>query len=192
MKMSFFYTDTDCLWISSFQQHLLEHRIGEELGDVEDELEGGICFDAYFICPKVYLAKYYIKQRDGSVKSKVKMRAKGHPSYCLKPEYYKFVWETGSVQTDQFVMLKKIKWKLTGREKQEGLTAISIKKLDCRRRLNRDTWLGRVKLTNGKTYPIGYFTAEELENVSLFGEGDEEEEDEEPEFQLGELTDTPS
>lgn len=190
MKMSFFYTDTDCLWISSFQQHLLEHRIGEELGDVEDELEGGICFDAYFICPKVYLARYYIKQRDGSVKLKVKMRAKGHPSYCLKPEYYKFVWETGSVQTDEFVMLKKIKWKLTGREKQEGLTAISIKKLDCRRRLNRDTWLGRIKLTNGNTYPIGYFTEDELQNVSLFGEGEEESE-EEAEIQLGELTDTP-
>tara|TARA_R110002012_G_scaffold322066_1_gene554451 strand:- start:469 stop:4143 length:3675 start_codon:yes stop_codon:yes gene_type:complete len=192
MKMSFYYTDTDCLWISSFQQHLLEHRIGEELGDVEDELEGGFCFDAYFICPKVYLARYYIPQRDGSIKLKVKMRAKGHPSYCLKPEYYKFVWETGSIQTDEFVMLKKIRWKLTKNEENEGLTAISIKKLDCRRRLNRDTWVGRTKLKNGDTYPIGYFDEEEMSQVNLFGTQEELDcEDENPFLELGQLTDTP-
>ena len=190
MKMSFYYTDTDCLWISSFQQHLLEHKIGEELGDVEDELEGGICFDAYFICPKVYLARYYITQRDGTIKLKTKMRAKGHPSYCLKPEYYKYVWETGSIQTDAFVMLKKIKWKLTKNEANAGLSCITIKKLDCRRRLNRDTWVGRIKLKNGDTYPIGYFTTAEMGELNLFG-SPEVVSEEEGSSGLGQLTDTP-
>ncbi len=177
MKLSFYYTDTDCLWISSLQKHLLEHKIGEELGEVEDELEGGICVDSYFICPKVYLAKYYLwDERSNKVKLKTKMRAKGHPSYCLKPEYYKEVWEQGSVATDAFVMLKKIRWKLNSKEVNEGLTAISIKKLDCRRRLNRDTWKGRIKLCNGDTYPIGYFSPEEIVGLDLFGEALEEEE----------------
>jgi hypothetical protein len=193
MKLSFYYTDTDCLWISSLQKHLLEHKIGEELGEVEDELEGGICVDSYFICPKVYLAKYYLwDERSNKVKLKTKMRAKGHPSYCLRPEYYKEVWEQGSVATDAFVMLKKIRWKLNKKEINEGLTAISIKKLDCRRRLNRDTWKGRIKLTNGDTYPIGYFSPDEIEGLELFGKAVEEEEELvlSSVDELAELTDT--
>jgi len=136
MKRSFYYTDTDCIWISSFQRYLLAHKIGEELGDVEDELEGGICYDCYFICPKVYLATYHIDYGDKVVK-KVKMRAKGHPSYCLKPEYFKTCWEEGTVKTDEFMMLKKLRFNLTGKEKEAGHTEISIRKMDCRRRLNR-------------------------------------------------------
>ena len=191
MKMSFYYTDTDCLWISSLQKHLLQHKIGEDLGEVEDELEGGICVDGYFICPKVYLAKYYLwDERKDKVSLKTKMRAKGHPSYCLKPQYYKDVWEQGSIQTDAFVMLKKIRWKLNKNEINEGLTAISIKKLDCRRRLNRDTWNGRIKLTNGDTYPIGYFSPDEIQGLNLFGSVQEGEEYLESENELAELTDT--
>ena len=196
MKRSFYYTDTDCFWISSFQQHTLEDDIGEELGDVEDELEGGICPDAYFVCPKVYMAKYWIYNKyDNKTSCKTKMRAKGHPSYCLKPEYYKFLWEQGSIQTDEFVMLKKIRWKLNTKEINAGLTSISIRKLDCRRKLNRDTWVGRIKLVNGDTYPKGFFSIEELDNITQFGEVIEKEEDnlleEDSGFLLGELTDTP-
>lgn len=195
MERSFYYTDTDCFWISSFQRYTLEDDIGEELGDVEDELEGGICPDAYFVCPKVYMAKYWKWDKYKNVCSaKTKMRAKGHPSYCLKPEYYKFLWEEGSIQTDEFVMLKKIRWKLNTKEINAGLTSISIRKLDCRRKLNRDTWSGRIKLINGDTYPKGYFNIEELKTIPLFGEVLEGEENllEEDDFQLGELTDTPN
>ncbi len=188
MKRSFYYTDTDCIWISSFQRYLLAHRIGEELGDVEDELEGGICYDTYFICPKVYLASYYIDYGDKVVK-KTKMRAKGHPSYCLKPEYFKTCWEEGSVKTDEFMMLKKLRFKLTNKEKEEGHTEISIRKLDCRRRLNRDTWNGRTKLVNGDTYPLGFFDLQEQNQLDLF---QEEVESEEEEISLGQLTDTPT
>ena len=188
MKRSFYYTDTDCIWISSFQRYKLAHRIGEELGDVEDELEGGICYDCYFICPKVYLATYHIDYGDKVIK-KVKMRAKGHPSYCLKPEYFKTCWDEGTVKTDEFMMLKKLRYKLTAKEKADGHTPISIRKMDCRRRLNRDTWRGRTKLVNGDTYPLGFFDLQEDNQLELF---QEEVESEAEEVSLGQLTDTPT
>tara|TARA_R110002096_G_scaffold272739_1_gene466474 strand:+ start:373 stop:4056 length:3684 start_codon:yes stop_codon:yes gene_type:complete len=153
---SFYYTDTDCLWVSSLYAHKLEGKIGEELGEMEDELEGGICYDSYFICPKCYCAEYLLyDERSEKYKIKFKMRAKGHPSHCLTPQMFKDVWNNGTVKTDKFTMMKKIRHKLNAPQKEKGYQPYTIVLEETQRSINKETWKGRSR-DGIMTYPIGY------------------------------------
>tara|TARA_R110002073_G_scaffold169881_1_gene326780 strand:- start:363 stop:4037 length:3675 start_codon:yes stop_codon:yes gene_type:complete len=153
---SFYYTDTDCLWVSSLYAHKINDKIGEELGEMEDELEGGICYDSYFISPKCYCAEYLLyNERAEKYEVKFKMRAKGHPSHCLTPQMFKDVWNNGSVKTDEFTMLKKIRHKLNAPQKAKGYTPYTIVLEKTQRSINLETWKGRSR-EGIMTYPIGY------------------------------------
>ena len=153
---SFYYTDTDCLWVSSLYAHKLKGRIGEELGDMEDELEGGICYDSYFISPKCYCAEYFLYDEEKEKYNiKFKIRAKGHPSHCLNPQMFKDVWEQGTVKSNSFKMLKKIRHKLNLPQIAKGYKPFTIVLEETQRSINRETWKGRSK-DGIMTYPIGY------------------------------------
>jgi hypothetical protein len=73
------YTDTDSLVVHIATVHKLQKNfpncVGEEIGQLDDELHGGLVFDAVFLSPKFYAMAYMMP--DGSMWQKIK--TKGFP-----------------------------------------------------------------------------------------------------------------
>lgn len=154
MENSWYYSDTDCVWIKSSQIPNIKSMIGSNLGDLEDELEGGICYNAYFISPKVYCAEYI--DENGNLQEK--LRAKGHAQTSLCKEHYELIWDNrGSVKTKPFKMISKIKWKLNSTHRKNGCDKMSMVGVDTTRTLNYNSYNRRiVDKETGYTYPHGF------------------------------------
>ena len=68
---------------------------------------------------------------------------------------FKDVWEQGTVKSNSFKMLKKIRHKLNLPQIAKGYKPFTIVLEETQRSINRETWKGRSK-DGIMTYPIGY------------------------------------
>lgn len=151
-----YYQDTDSLFFHNSQLPLLQHKFAgkvKELGQLDDELEGGKIILGYFLAPKLYCVVYLTKE--GKIKEK--MRAKGVKAELLKVEHYRNMYEKNAKETYKFDMLKKIKRHLTGKDVSNGLDKYSIVTVkDAHRTLNQTKWAGRTAVDGVITLPLGF------------------------------------
>jgi len=151
------YTDTDSLFFHCSQLDRIKHKFAvdgvKELGQLDDELEGGKIIEAYFLAPKLYCVLYLTE--DGELK--IKMRAKGIKNELLKIDDFRKMYFNDYAPKYEFDMLRKMKRHLTSQDVKSGhqkYTIITCK--DQTRRLNQTEWSGRTAIDEVNTVPVGF------------------------------------
>lgn len=86
-----YYTDTDSAFVHSTHMDRIKHMVVKEgalkqLGELDDELEGGKIIEAIFLAPKTYALKYIMP--DNTIH--YKFRDKGKPRHALTWAVYVF------------------------------------------------------------------------------------------------------
>lgn len=149
-----YYTDTDSIFVHSSSAKRM--KLGENLGDLDDDLSGGKIVLAYFIAPKLYYCEYIT--RDNVIKQKIackggridspnrpdKMDVKTFRRYELKAvrDQYKQMYAGKSLDIDgkQF---RRHFLNINKKDKERGIDIFSITIDQTTKTLNGKGWEGR-------------------------------------------------
>ena len=161
MEHSFFYTDTDSLIVHAKHIPRVQHKLGSQLGQLADELNGGKILEGYFLSPKLYCVKY--KMPDESIH--FKLRGKGIPNALLHIDHFRQMLMDNEPVKYEFTQLRKIQADLNSKQEEQGVRPFSIVSvLNASRTLNRSCNYAEAGLLGGRvvlqdvslSLPIGF------------------------------------